>query len=98
MLPETFLPKRWYDIHPGQHRSAVIAVLGLPDADFSAAKSFDGWFNPFFVGASTLTVHYAENSDVVQRTEIRTAWGFAHRHWDRGYMQELSPAEATEKR
>ena len=89
-LPTAFLPKRWHDIHPGQHRPAVIAVLGIPDADYFNAKSFDGWFNPFGVGASTMTVNYAQDSDVVRDVEIKTAWGFAYRTWARGYDRELS--------
>jgi hypothetical protein len=90
-LPQLFLPKRWNEIHPGQHRSNVIAVLGVPDADYFDAKSFDGWFNPFFIGASTMTVRYAANSEVVDAVQIRTQWGFSYRHWSRGYMKDLRP-------
>jgi hypothetical protein len=91
-LPRLFVPKRWHEIHPGQHRNSVIAVLGLPDADYFNAKSFDGWFNPFFIGAATMTVGYAENSDIVRSVRIRTEWGFAYRNWARGEAKELSHA------
>jgi hypothetical protein len=87
-LPHVFLPKRWQDIDPGQHRATVIAVLGIPDADYFKAKQFDGWFNPFFVGASTVTVQYSGNIDVVKAVQIRTRWGFAYRDWSRGYRSE----------
>ena len=88
-LPQLFLPKRWQEIHPGQHRQNVIAVLGIPDADYFNAKQFDGWFNPFYLGASTMTVRYARESDVVRDVQIHTAWGLGYRDWSRGYREEL---------
>ncbi len=88
-LPKVFLPKRWQEIHPGQDRRSVIAVLGVPDADYFNAKQFDGWFNPFYLGASTITVRYASRSDVVDAVQIRTQWGLSYRDWSRGYRKEL---------
>lgn len=88
-LPRIFLPKRWQDIRPGQHRASVIAVLGIPDADYFNARQFDGWFNPFFIGASTMTVRYGHNSDVVDAVQIQTQWGFSYRGWARAYRKEI---------
>lgn len=91
-LPSVFLPKRWLDIKPGQERAAVHVVLGKPDADFSV-KSFDGWHNPFGLGASVLTVDYDEQLSKVVSTRIRTVWGFEYRDWVQEYKVILkSPA------
>lgn len=88
-LPRIFLPKRWQEIHPGQHRAGVIAVLGIPDADYFNAKQFDGWFTPFFIGTSTMTVRYGHNKVVVDAVQIRARWGLSYRTWERGYKKEI---------
>jgi hypothetical protein len=87
-LPTVFLPKRWLDIKPGRERAAVHAVLDKPDADFSV-KSFDGWHNPFGLGASVLTVDYDEHLSKVVSTRIRTVWGFEYRDWVQEYKEIL---------
>jgi len=89
-LPTMFLPKRWLDIKPGHDRTAVHLVLGKPDADYSV-KSFDGWHNPFGLGASVLTVDYDEQLSKVVSTRIRTVWGFEYRDWVQEYKEILKP-------
>jgi hypothetical protein len=78
-------PKRWMDIHPGLRRAQVHAVLGAPYADYFAVKSFDGWAQGSYLGLSTLTVVYAENSDIVESTR----WGICTMQF--AYCMHLPP-------
>jgi hypothetical protein len=78
-------PKRWMDIHPGLHRAQVHAVLGAPYADYFGIKAFDGWTHAFGVGRLTLTVRYAENSDIVASTK----WDICTMRF--AYCMELPP-------
>lgn len=91
-LPSVFLPKRWLEIAPGQDRNVVHAVLGVPDADFTDAKGFDGWHNPFGVGASVLVVRYDYASKKVVSAKITTEWGTEHLKWVSAYKSQLSGA------
>lgn len=88
-MPAVFLPKRWLDIKPRQERSAVHAVLGVPDANYSE-KGFDGWHNPFGFGASVLIVRYDESLSRVVSTDVETKWGTEHRDWVQEYKQRSS--------
>jgi hypothetical protein len=87
-LPSIFLPKRWLDIKPGISRQSVHSVLGVPDTNYSA-KGFDGWHNPFTLGASVLTVRYDEPLKIVVSAEIKTEWGFRHKEWVQEYKSQL---------
>lgn len=88
-MPSLFMPKRWLDIGPGQERSAVHAVLGVPDANYSE-KGFDGWHNPFGIGASILIVRYDESLSRVVSTKVETKWGTGYRDWVQEYKHRLS--------
>ena len=88
VLPSVFLPKRWLEIKPGISRSAIHAVLGVPDAHY-ADKAFDGWHNAFGVGASVLTVRYDATLSRAVSSEIKTVWGFAHKDWVQEYKRSL---------
>ena len=90
-LPSIFIPKRWLDIRAGQTREQVVSAIGRPDADYFAAKSFDGWHNHFYIGASVLRINYRQDSDIVASKEIQTHWGLAYRGWIRHYLQGASP-------
>lgn len=92
-LPNVFLPKRWLDIAPGHDRTAVHAVLGTPDADFMEVKGFDGWHNPFGMGASVLIVRYDRASQKVVAVKITTEWGTEHLEWVSAYKTRLSGAK-----
>ncbi len=96
-MPTLFMPKRWLDIRPGQERSAVHAVLGVPDANYSV-KGFDGWHNPFGVGASVLIVRYDESLSRVISTKVETKWGTEYRDWMQEYKQRLSNQAAPVQR
>lgn len=91
-LPDVFLPKRWLEIAPGHDRTVVHAVLGVPDADFMDVKGFDGWHNPFGVGASVLIVRYDYASKKVVSAKITTEWGTEHLKWASAYKSQLSGA------
>ncbi len=91
-LPDVFLPKRWLEIAPGQNRTVVHAVLGIPDADFMDVKGFDGWHNPFGVGASVLIVRYDSASKKVVSAKVTTEWGTEHLKWVSDYKSQLSGA------
>ena len=88
-LPHMAMPKRWLDIQPGQTRVAVHAVLGVPDAPYDV-KNFDGWHNPFGLGASVLIVRYDEGMTRVESKAISTHWGNAHRVWMQAYRSYLT--------
>ena|ERR1700744_2325051 len=90
-LPSVFLPKRWLDIRVGETREQVVSIVGRPDADYFTAKSFDGWHNHFYIGASVLKVNYRRDSDVVASKEIQTHWGLAYKDWSRDYLKVATP-------
>lgn len=86
-LPTIFLPKRWLDIQEGESMEAVYKVLGTPDINFGD-KNFAGWHNPFYLGASVLTVRY-DNSQRVSQINIETKWGSEYQKWAQNYKKFL---------
>ena len=87
-MPYMFMPKRWTDIQKGNERTVVHTILGVPDVDYSV-KGFDGWHNPFYVGAVVLIVHYDMNRSKVVDTEIKITWGTGYLDWAQDYKKLL---------
>lgn len=91
-LPDVFLPKRWLEIRPGQDRTIVHTVLGVPDIDFTEMKRFDGWHNSFGIGASVIVVRYDDIGTKVSSVKISTDWGRGHLEWVQQYKAQLAVA------
>lgn len=86
--PRLFISERWHAIAPGMTLTQVHAILGFPDIPFPD-KQFDGWFNPFGYGASTITVRYTTH-DRVASVNIKHHFGWEYKNWMQAYKQFIS--------